>query len=244
MNGENQTMTRLSTDKIPFLMCINIQSLRCHHDELELELDKYDKKPTIIALTETWLSEIDALENNYNFETYQPLEQKPRSSGQERGGVAFYVQKNNNYRVVDFQCEIECLIIQTTFLGNIIRNFCVIHRPHSLKIPNFLQAFEHLLEFLRNLKHDTILCGDFNIDTIKDSKEKLEHENLLLAYDFKRQNSDPTRVTPTSATCLDHISTSYQINTETIKTTISDHYTVLGTIPGVIMKESPKIEVK
>ena len=245
MKGENQTMTRLSTDKIPFLMCINIQSLRCHHDELKLELDNYDKKPTIIAFTETWLTENDALENDYNFETYQANEHKPRTSGQERGGVAFYVQEDINYRVVEFQCEIECLIIQTTSHANIIRNFCVIYRPHSLKIPNFLQAFEHLLEFLRNLKHDTILCGDFNIDIIKDSKEKLEYENLLLAYDFKRQNSDPTRVTPTSATCLDHISsTSYQIKTETIKTTISDHYTVLGTIPGVIMRESPKIEVK
>ena len=121
--------------------------------------------------------------------------------------------------------------------------FSVIYRPHSLKLPNFLQAFRLLLEFLWNLKHDTILCGDFNIDTIKDSKEKLEYENLLLAYDFKRKNSDPTRVTPTFATCLDHISTSYQINTETIKTTISDHYTVSGTILGVIMKDSQKIEV-
>ena len=121
--------------------------------------------------------------------------------------------------------------------------FSVIYRPHSLKLPNFLQAFRHLLEFLWNLKHDTILCGDFNIDTIKDSKENLEYENSLLAYDFKRQNSHPTRVTPTFATCLDHISTSYQINTETIKTTISDHYTVSGTILGVIMKESQKIEV-
>ena len=89
-----------------------------------------------------------------------------------------------------------------------------------------MQAIEHLLMFLRNLKHDTILRGDFNIDTIKDSKEKLDFENLLLAYDFKQQKSDPSRVTPTSATCIDHISISYQMNTETIKTTISDHYTV------------------
>ena len=46
-------MTRLSTDKIPFLMCTNIQSLRCHRDELKVELDTYDKKSTIITLTET-----------------------------------------------------------------------------------------------------------------------------------------------------------------------------------------------
>ena len=99
-------MTRLSTDKIPFLMCTNIQSLRCHRNELKLELDNYDKKPTIIALTETWLTENDALERDYNFEIYQPIEHKPRTSGQEQGGVAFYVQEDINYRVVEFQCEI------------------------------------------------------------------------------------------------------------------------------------------
>ena len=239
-------MTRLSTDENPVLMCTNIPSLRCHGDELKFELNNYDKKPTIIALTETWLTENDALENDYNFETHQLIEHNPRTSGQERGGVAFYVQEDINYRVVEFQCEIECLIIQTTFHAKIIRNFCVIYRPHSLKIPTFLQAFDYLLEFSRNLKHNTIFSGDFNNDTIKDSKEKLDYENLLLAYDFERQNSDPTRVTPTYTTCLDHISTSYQINTETMKTTItiSDHYTVVGTIPGVIMKETQKIEVK
>ena len=69
MKVENQTMTRLSTDKIPFLMCTNIQSLRCHRDEPKLELDNYDNKPTIIALTETRLTEIDALVNENNFET-------------------------------------------------------------------------------------------------------------------------------------------------------------------------------
>ena len=74
-------MTRLSTDKSPFLISANIQSLRCHHDELKLELDNYDKKPTIIALTGTWSIENDALENDYNFETCQPIEQKPRTSG-------------------------------------------------------------------------------------------------------------------------------------------------------------------
>ena len=89
MEGKNQTMTRLKTDKIPFLMCTNIQSLQFHRDELKLELDNYDKKPTIIALTETWFTDNDALENGYNFKTYQPIEHKPKTSGQERGDVAF-----------------------------------------------------------------------------------------------------------------------------------------------------------
>ena len=55
------------------------------------------------------------------------------------------------------------------------------------KIPSFLQEFEKLLEFLRRLKNDTTLCGDFNIDTIKASKDKSDYEKLLSAFDFKRQ---------------------------------------------------------
>ena len=106
-------------------MCTNIQSLRCHRDELKLELGNNDKKPTIIALTETWLTENDVLENDYNFENYQPIELKPRTSCQERGGVAFYVQEDINYRVVEFQCETECLIIRTTFHAKVIRNYAL-----------------------------------------------------------------------------------------------------------------------
>ena len=79
-------------------------------------------------------------------------------------------------------------------------------------------------------------CDGFNTDTIKDSK-KTDFDKLLTAYDFQRKNSEPTRVTPTSATCLDHILTRYQTNTETNKTRISDHYTVLRALLGVIVKK-------
>ena len=244
MNKANQTKALLGTEKIGFVMCTKIQSLRCHRDDLRIELENYENKPAVIALTETWLTENDDLENDYNMEKYQPIESKPRTSGQERGGVAFYIQEDIKYKVIEFQSAIECLIIQTNFDTKAIRNLCVIYRPHSHKTPRFLQEFEKLLEFLRRLKNDTILCGDFNIDTIKESKDKSEYEKLLLAFDFERQNFEPTRVTPTSATCLDHIVTSYQINTETIKTTISDHYAVLGAISGVIVKESKNRKMK
>ena len=107
-----------------------------------------------------------------------------------------------------------------------------------------MREFENSLEFLRRLQNDTILCDDFNIDTIKVSQDKSDYEKLLLAFDFKRQNVEPTRVTPTSATCLNHIVISYQINTEIIKTTISDHFIVLGALPCVIVKESKNREIK
>ena len=82
-----------------------------------------------------------------------------------------------------------------------------------------------------------------NICTTRDSKEKSDFKNLYLAYDSKQQNAELTRVRPTSATCLDHISTSFK-NTETFETTFSDQNTILGTTCGVEIKEPKKTGMK
>ena len=146
LNEENRTEEQLGTGKNPFVLCRNIHSLQCHRDKLKYELENYGNKPAMIALTETWLTENDDLENDYNLEKCQPIESKPRPSGQQRGGVAFYVQDDIKYKVIEFQSENECLIIQTNFDTKTIRNFCVIYRPHRQKIPSF---FARVRKFTR-----------------------------------------------------------------------------------------------
>ena len=53
---------------------------------------------------------------------------------------------------------------------------------------------------------------------------------LSTPLSFMRQNSKPSRVTPNTETCLDHLSTSFSVKNETIKTTFNDHYTANGEI--------------
>ena len=48
----------------------------------------------------------DDLENDYNFENCQPIESKPSTLGQERGGVAFYVHENVKNKDIEFLSEI------------------------------------------------------------------------------------------------------------------------------------------
>ena len=71
-----------------------------------------------------------------------------------------------------------------------------------------MQQFEEQLTFLRRLKHDTVIFGDFNIDPFVDSKSRNGYEKLLYAFDFKQQIFQPTRDTATSSTYLDHFITS------------------------------------
>ena len=134
MNQENQSKARLKTGIVPFLMCTNTQPLRCHPDELKIELGNYGNNPAILTLTETWLIEKDVLEDGYNLEKHQPGESKRGTSGQDQ--------------VLLFMCE---KVVKRKLLGSRVklnvRNFCVIYGPYSQKIPKFLQVSENSLQF-------------------------------------------------------------------------------------------------
>ena len=98
-------------------------------------------------------------------------------------------------------------------------------------MPQFFPEFEELLHNLKAFNKETILFGDFNIDTLKDSTEKKKYESILTAFNFQIRNFEPPRVTPKTKTCLDHFISSNYFSTKTLKTTISDHYSVLLEIP-------------
>ena len=113
-----------------------------------------------------------------------------------------------------------------------IQNFCVIYRPDALNFVVFMELLEQLLIHLRTLKQDCILFGDFNVDTLTADNEQHQYTNMLAAYGFAAvQNNSPTRVTSTTATCLNHIMSSFPIETETIKITISDHFALEASNP-------------
>ena len=54
---------------------------------------------------------------------------------------------------------------------------------------------------------------------------KKDFDNLLRSYGINLQNL-PTRITPTSKTCFDHMITTKEHKTETLETTMSDHLAV------------------
>ena len=90
----------------------------------------------------------------------------------------------------------------------------------------FLHEFEKLLIFQQEQKRDIIVFRDLNTDTMVESCDLSMYKNLLICYSLSIRNFLSTRVTATSATCLDHVITSCLVNTKTLKLTISDHYAV------------------
>ena len=84
-----------------------------------------------------------------------------------------------------------------------------------------------------------IVCR-YNVDTITDENEKHQYTIMLAAYGFAVQNNSPTRVTSTTTTCLDHVISSYTIETETLKITISDHFALEASIPLLLYNREDK----
>ena len=222
MSLEKQ-VSRASPAETTFLG-LNIRSLIYHHDDVLVKLQDYEETPELILLTDTWLTENDPLKE-YHIDGYHPLESKPRNNGQKRGGVAMYLKRNLMFERINFTSDLECLIIKVMGSNRIEKNFCVVYRPQNT-INRFIEDLDKLFAFLRNLKEETLIFRDFNIDTLKPSYEKTKHEILTQSYGYRIRNYQATRVTATSATCLDHVITSSIVETKTITITISDHYAV------------------
>ena len=241
--SKNQTVALKGKTSSCFLG-LNVRCLSYHLDEFKVLLASLDQKPDVIAITETWMT-VDDDTSDYKLEGYQPIEANPRKEAKRRsGGVAFYIRNDFHYTPVEYVSDIECSIIKVNFNGKDSKLFCVIYRPDTHKFTQFLQQFEDLLLFLKSLKYELYLFGDFNIDTLKDETNNNRYDNFLNAYDLAVQNSEPTRVTPQSKTCLDHFISSNPTDTITLKTTISDHYTILGKIPLKYHKTNESVRPK
>ena len=101
----------------------------------------------------------------------------------------------------------------------------MVNRPQN-SINRFIEDLGKFFAFLSNVKGRTSIFGCFNIDTLKPSYEKTKYEKMIQSYGYKIRNFEATRVTATSAICLDYVITSSMVETKTITKTISDHYAV------------------
>ena len=74
--------------------------------------------------------------------------------------------------------------------------------PRSNKI-KILDDFDDLLEKLPN-SSPIIICGDFNIDTLVNNLVSQKYTNIIESNGFDFLIENPTRITDSSATCIDH----------------------------------------
>lgn len=217
------------------ILHINSRSLPKNFDNITAFLNSLIPPPNILAITETWLSDLN---KNYfqlsGYHTYH-LVRHTRS----RGGVSVFISNNiqsmqiNELTIVNDNIEINTTRITINSATYIL---CTIYRPHSKHeaIDQFTDIICTLLQrdIIKNNK--VIMIGDLNINLLEHTTHNPTNNYLaaLQLYNFYPHISRPTRfpdsLNLSEPSLLDHIYTNFNNNFTSgiIHFSISDHLPV------------------
>lgn len=151
----------------------------------------------------------------------------------QKGGVCILAKNSlnitkssfNNSEEMTFEmCAVNCRISENNFV-----TICTVYRSPKSNFKAFLSKLAAMIELMYNSRYDHIICGDFNVDLLKDSRESLDLQNLFLEYNLKASIIEPTRITLKSKTCIDNFYVDFAIlGVSVYDSFISDHtYQVL-----------------
>lgn len=183
----------------------------------------------ILCFTEHWLKFHDTFKlENYNLATSYTR------SDYKNGGACIFVHNSLKYSVIEVEklyknlCEdkvFECCGIRC-FLENIgnVKIFCIYRNPSS-NVQVFLDKLSTLLEATVRSQSKIIICGDINVNVLQTlASDTVALKDILKIYNLKITINEATRVTQTSATCIDNIFCNLsQYNASVYDAAISDH---------------------
>src|SRR5688572_4116775 len=188
---------------------------------------------SILALTETWLS--DHLTDSINIPGYH-LIHRSRTSG-EGGGVGLLVNENVPHQLYELPGSSHCpksfesLFIRVS-LKKITCIVGVVYRPPDTNLEEFCAEIDQLLTTLACGDKHIIILGDFNVDLLRvvDHSRTNSFFNTMTAHNLLPTITRPTRITSYSASLIDNIFTNIWpsiVESKIIASDISDHLPIL-----------------
>lgn len=192
----------------------------CKTNEVELFLEKNDIG--IFCITEHWLQENQI--TMFNMPHYMIVSCYNRITFRHGGSLILVwdnIKSKNRQDIVrlsvERQVELSCVELDKYII------VCV-YRPPSGDYNIFERVMEDVLSMLSNSTKDVIVSGDFNIDLLVDSSLSNQLRVLFKSFDLINVFMEPTRITATTATCLDNIFCNCMYSDEKIINHItSDH---------------------
>ncbi|XP_077969489.1 uncharacterized protein LOC144424244 [Styela clava] len=209
---------------------MNVRSLQKNVDSLQSLLCQFSHLPTAIAITETKLTDHSTL--NIQLPHYNFVNINSRTNA---GGVGFYILENKKYNILNFpgqeSLDYESIWLEleqkqsnkSVILGSVYRH----PRQDNVK---FLEFMDEMLCSLNRKNCHYYILGDMNINLLQsNSKNILDYVNMLQSNFSFQLICQPTRVTDTSSTLIDHIYTNC-LNANLVPgillSDISDHFPV------------------
>lgn len=199
--------TKIETAGSFSLIHLNCRSLYSNFSSIYDYLNTLQNKFTVIAMSETWLTEEKGVE--FHFEGYDFF--YVNRTNRRGGGVALYVSSDLKCKTIESMTNatedlMECLTIEIEMKKQ--RNIVVtcIYRTPGSSITTFNNKLEQLL-FGINENKVSIICGDFNINLLNVSNHtgSLEFLDLMYSRGLYPTITRPSRITSSCATLIDNI---------------------------------------
>ena len=205
------------------ILSLNVRSLKNtkNFSKLEALLLSLAIKPSILGVSETWVTPNGSGSYN-NLDSYQFISN--HRINRIGGGVGIYITKGTEFT---FNTELSVMnegFIESLFIEITINNkrtyVGVIYRAGTDKETEvevshaiFLQKMREILQKSTRFGRQCIIMGDFNYDMLDlTNKYVNDYKDLMFEYSFYSLINRPTRITTSSATCLDHIWTNIYQN--------------------------------
>ena len=189
---------------------------------------------------------------NINIDDYEFIHMDSKSKA---GGVGIYVKKGVSFSIRDdylIRCR-RCENLWIEVQGNRNKKYIyeVIYRHPSQstgELEDFKFALMNVIENIQKNKLTFYAFGDFNINLLKyDTDNKIkQYVDQLISLSCKLLIHKPTRVTPQSATLIDHIVTNDLKNSirGIIQSDIGNHFPYFALIKCVNKKKKTSNNVK
>lgn len=140
----------------------NIQGITSNIEQLRIITQ--ENKPKLIFLSETHLTK-NILNREVGIANYNLL--RSDSNSRHTGGVAIYIKKSLNYKVIsNKQINNNMWILSIEINENKTLNgqYTVLYHSPSSSDADFIKFFSEWIEKNHNEEKKHIICGDFNID--------------------------------------------------------------------------------
>ena len=189
------------------IMFNNIDGVTANFDSFTAELMLKNNNLSILTLAETNLDECN--KNLFNITGFQSIYQSKIVGKNKGSGLAIYVKETLLFTEIDAfnQCSTNLEALFITISNTNDQNpitVGVLYRPPSGDEKSFISEFNLLLQKLP--LNNVYLCGDFNVNLLKNSAS--EFENILFSNGFAPTISIATHFKPGCLpSCIDNILT-------------------------------------
>ena len=156
--------------------------------------------PSVICLTETWLTENDDIDSLL-VPGYTSYAIKNRNT--HGGGVMIQIQDSISLLETHPTDMDETLLVSLQYKKYRFKLATVNNPPRTNKI-KFVEKLDKFLNDLTSVNCPTVITGDLNNDTLANNQLQSNYLCTITLNDFELAYLETTRETSNSATYLDH----------------------------------------